>query len=243
MCAAPEPKAARLTGAYTLFRRVPNWLRSVLVSRRISEPSGSGWFGPSMSSRLAWICAAWRAAHISGSQPMTSSGLTCLATQVAAHFLAFVTAARASPPPPTLVLPWLVRAVLLKGAYLVRMTVMAPAAKNSAAATSPATTRHLIFAMRRPSQSRNVVASTVPQDGSAVGRLAGGPAADRVAGTVPGRVAGSPPSRGAGMAPGPGRPGTGLGGGPWRAGTRGGRPGERGGVAGGWGGSASDGAA
>src|SRR4029077_16834236 len=90
--------------------------------------------------------------------------------------------------------------------------------------------------IRRPAHSRTVVTTTAPQEGSAVGRLAGGPAACRGAGTAPGpaagmapgRVAGAAPGRGAGTAPGIVLPGAGLGGGPRRAGTRGGRPADPG---------------
>src|SRR5579859_7895630 len=215
--AAPDPNAARLTGAYTLSRRPPNWLRSVAVSRRISEPSGSGSLGPSMSSRFAWMWAASRAAHIIGSQPMISSGLTCWATQAATCFLAAVTDASAPPPLPGTPVP-LPRPLLAEplaglpaeppaGLVLVRAIVTAPAPNTIAATTSTASTRHQGFSSRRCSHSRNVVASTVPQDGSAAGRLTGGPPVGRVAGAGGGGGGGR--GRGGGGGRGGGRGGGG----------------------------------
>ena len=153
-----------------------------------------------------------------GSQPMTSSGLTCRATQAAACSLATVTEASAlSPPPgtpPVVPLPWLAPDGPLAGVCLVSATVTAPAPNRIAATRIPASTRHLVFSMRRRSHSRNVVASTVPQEGCAAGRLAGGPAAGLTAGIAPGLVAGTPPGRVAGRPPGLGPPGAGRGGGP-----------------------------
>src|SRR6516165_2510199 len=195
MRAAPEPKAARLTGAYTLCRRGPNWLRSVAVSTRISEPSGSGWLGSRSSSRLAWTWAATRDPHMAGSQPMISSGLTCWATQEAACVRAAVTEASALPPlAGTLAAVRPSRPVPEEpaaGVLLSRAAVMAPAPNTSAASRRAASTRHRVLLSRRPSHIRSVVASTVPQDGSPAGRLAGGAAACLVAGTAPGRVAGT----------------------------------------------------
>src|SRR5690348_9700299 len=92
---------------------------------------------------------------------------------------------------------------------------------KSTAATRPTSARHLVLCIRRPAHSRNVVTSTMAQEGSAAGCLAGGPAACRGAGTEPVRVAGTAP----GLVP----SGASLGGGPWRAGTRGGRPADPGG--------------
>ena len=83
-----------------------------------------------------------------------------------------------------------------------RVIVTAPAANKIAAARSPASTRHAAFSIRRRHHSRNVVTSTAAQEGCVPGRLAGGQAACRGAGTAPGLVAGTEPGRVAGTPPG-----------------------------------------
>src|SRR5262249_31267828 len=154
-----------------------------------------------------------RAAHIIGSQPMTSSGLTCWATQVVACLRADATAASAPPlagmvpcpaAEPFVVLPWVL--VVLPGVLgvLPRVTVAgtARAAKRMAASRSASSARNHGFSSRRFAHSRNVVASTMPQEGSAAGRRAGVVAAGRVAGAISGRVAGAVSDRTAGAVPG-----------------------------------------
>src|SRR5580704_18859229 len=81
---APEPKLARTSGAYTVARRGPNWLRRAGVATITSTPSGSGADGCTIDSLLAETLAASRAWHISGSQPISTLGSTCCAIQSAA---------------------------------------------------------------------------------------------------------------------------------------------------------------
>src|ERR1700722_16281337 len=86
--AAPEPKLAMTTGAYTLARRAPNWLRRAGVATTRSDPSGSDADGPSASSLPAATPLACSAAHIAGSQATIALGLTCPPIHRAAAVLA-----------------------------------------------------------------------------------------------------------------------------------------------------------
>src|SRR5260370_41998645 len=80
----PAPKLARASGAYTVARRGPNWLRRAGVATITSTPSGSGADGCTIDSLLAETLAASRAWHISGSQPISTLGRICCAIQSAA---------------------------------------------------------------------------------------------------------------------------------------------------------------
>ena len=75
--AAPEPKLAMTTGAYTLASRAPNWLRRAGVATTRSDPSGSDAEVPSTSSLPAATPLACSAAHMAGSQATIALGLTC----------------------------------------------------------------------------------------------------------------------------------------------------------------------
>src|ERR1700678_899405 len=90
--AAPEPKLAMTTGAYTLASRAPNWLLRAGVATTRSDPSGSPADVASTSSRPALTPLACSAAHMAGSQATIASGLTCVAIQSAAEVLAAVAA-------------------------------------------------------------------------------------------------------------------------------------------------------
>jgi hypothetical protein len=90
--AAPEPKLAITTGAYTLASRAPNWLRRAGVATTRSDPSGSDADVPSISSLPAATPLACSAAHIAGSQATIALGLTCPAIHPAAVVLAAVAA-------------------------------------------------------------------------------------------------------------------------------------------------------
>ena len=90
--AAPEPKLAMTTGAYTLASRAPNWLRRAGVATTRSDPSGSDADVPSASSLPAATPLACSAAHMAGSQATIALGLTCPAIHCAALALAAVAA-------------------------------------------------------------------------------------------------------------------------------------------------------
>src|ERR1700679_4283823 len=90
--AAPEPKLAITTGAYTLASRAPNWLRRAGVATTRSDPRGSDADVPSTSSLLAATPLACSAAHIAGSQATIALGLTCPAIHREAVVLAAVAA-------------------------------------------------------------------------------------------------------------------------------------------------------
>src|SRR6266516_3886358 len=166
---APEPKAARVTGAYTPGRRAPNWLRTAGVATTRSDPSGSPRAGDSTSSRPAGTPCACRAAHMAGSQATMASAPAWRATQAAACCRAAAAAPSAevpacwpaSPPGPP---------------ARDNRTVAAPATKTTATSAATSSTRQRARAghnrrirpSRRRVHSRRVVMSTVPQDGSRV---------------------------------------------------------------------------
>src|SRR3984893_13459277 len=81
---APAPKLARTRGAYTVARRGPNWLRRAGVATITSTPSGSGADGCTTDNLLADTPVGDSAWHISGSQPISTLGSSCCATQSAA---------------------------------------------------------------------------------------------------------------------------------------------------------------
>ena len=81
---SPVPKLAMTTGAYTLARRLPNWLRTAGVAITKSEPSGSADDGRSTRRFPGGIPCACKAAHIAGSQDTIASPLPCRATHAAA---------------------------------------------------------------------------------------------------------------------------------------------------------------
>jgi hypothetical protein len=81
---SPEPKLAITSGAYTLARRPPNWLRTAAVAITTSEPSGSVAADRSTSRFPAVTPWASSAEHMAGSQATIAPPLTWLATQAAA---------------------------------------------------------------------------------------------------------------------------------------------------------------
>src|SRR2546421_10768879 len=75
-------------GAYSLSRRLPNWLLTAGVATITPAPRGLAAPVRSTSSRAVGTPRASRAAHISGSQATVTLRLTCCATQSAAIWAA-----------------------------------------------------------------------------------------------------------------------------------------------------------
>src|SRR5271170_688881 len=168
----PEPKLARICGAYTAARRAPNWLCSAGVATITSTPSGSGADGCTTDSLLAETLAASSAWHISGSQPISTLGRICCAIQAAA-WLRFAAA--------------ICRALGVPGAGLVGCTddgfcAWSPSWVKASVTSAPTAIAVTALSTRTPrwrrevgrwprrvclcSHRRNVVAATVAQDGS-----------------------------------------------------------------------------
>src|SRR5580693_4818852 len=73
-------------GAYTLSRRVPNWLLTAGVTTTTWAPSGLGVSDRRIIRFAAGIPLASSAEHISGSQATIALRATCCATQAAASW-------------------------------------------------------------------------------------------------------------------------------------------------------------
>src|SRR2546430_6492610 len=188
MRAAPSPKLASVTGAYTAASRAPNWFRTAAVATTTSDPSRSARDGDGTSSRAAGAPRACKTAHMAGSQVTMALALTWLATQAAARCRAPAAAASAGRPAPCPAGP----------AAPDSATAAAPATKITATSPATTTTHHRACTghqrpSRRCAHNRTVVASTEPQDGSgALGFLAGpGVPARTGGGTSPGFPDGS----------------------------------------------------
>ena len=172
--AAPEPKLAMTTGAYTLASRAPNWLRRAGVATTRSDPSGSLADVPSTSSRPAPTPLACSAAHMAGSQATIASGLTCAAIHRAAEVLVAVAAcSEAEICEPEFA--W------LDGRADDVVVVELPMASAAMAAETASTAQATSASSRQPvtfrpatgcrcSHSRTVVAMTVGHEGSGAGR-------------------------------------------------------------------------
>src|ERR1700737_4177541 len=90
--AAPVPKLARTSGAYTLARRPPKMPRTEAVASTTLEPSGSPDPGPTTSRFPGGPPCCASAAHMAGSQARMAPTLTWPATQAAAWSRAAVAA-------------------------------------------------------------------------------------------------------------------------------------------------------
>src|ERR1019366_6290399 len=82
--AAPEPNPAITDGAYSLSRRLPNWLLTAGVATTTSARSGSATAGPSASRLAAGIPRDCKAEHMRGSHATIALRLTRCETQPAA---------------------------------------------------------------------------------------------------------------------------------------------------------------
>ena len=123
------------TGAYTLARRPPNWLRTAGVASTRSEPSGSPDDGRNTRRFAGGMRCACRAAHIAGSHATIAPALACRATQAAAWPRTAADRAASVPAAPAGA-PW--AAVAGPGAGFENASV---AAADPAAAAATATVR------------------------------------------------------------------------------------------------------
>src|ERR1700722_6903192 len=169
--AAPEPKLAMATGAYTLASRAPTWLRRAGVATTRSDPSRALTDVPSTSSRPASTPLACSAAHMAGSQATIAFGLTCAAIHRAAEVLAVVAAcSEAEICEPEFA--WLdVRGndVVVVVERPIATAAMAAEIASTTQATRASSRQPVTFRPAtgwRPSHNRTVVAMTLGHEGS-----------------------------------------------------------------------------
>src|SRR5271165_4592943 len=164
----PEPKLARTSGAYTVARRGPNWLRRAGVATITSTPSGSGADGCTTDSLLAETLAASSAWHISGSQPMSTLGRTCCAIQAAAWSRSAAAICSALGVLGASSVGWADEAFCACSPWWVKASVTSaprPIAATALSTRTPRWRRRRFWWLCRCRHRRTVVTATVAQDG------------------------------------------------------------------------------